>query len=163
MNQLRLWNFRLTSAIWLLTKSIEAAVSNSSYGNKSLIFIAGDFNRANTAPLCQALQLHVINKEPTYKKGNLLDLILINTPDCYSCNNMNPLGGSDHMVVIARPLASGYKHALVPTKDTVTRPRPHQGHCHTPSGASRTLSLCFASPTGMRSTALPALSTSRAA
>ena len=67
-----------------MINSIEHATKCSSIGNRPLIYIAGDFNGSDLSPLCRALQVYKINKEPTHINGSILDLILTNEPKYYT-------------------------------------------------------------------------------
>ncbi len=110
---------RQRDAIWRILCSIENATQCRSIGNKPLIFVAGDFNGADTTPLCLALQLHQVNKDPTHKRGRTLDLRLANAPRCYVSETWAPLhddhnNRSDHFVILSYPPESKYKATLAP-------------------------------------------------
>ena len=73
----------------------------------------------DTTPLCLALQLHQVNKDPTHKRGRTLDLRLANAPRCYVSETWAPLhddhnNRSDHFVILSYPPESKYKATLAP-------------------------------------------------
>jgi len=85
--------------------------------NKQLLFVCGDFNGAKSKTLCNQLQVKQINSAPT-RKGNLLDPIFTNAPNCYTCTNQLIIK-SDHEAVIAKPIMKKYKE-LQPAKQKIT-------------------------------------------
>jgi hypothetical protein len=96
------------AAMWYLNYQLENALTKSSNGSKPLIIIAGDFNGANVATLCNTNQLYKLNGSATRGK-NCLDIILTNAPNSYHSELWPPLGKSDHSVVIAIPPKQNYK------------------------------------------------------
>ena len=103
----------------------------STAGNRPLIYIAGDFNKANVKPVCDMYSLVQINKDPT-RKLNCLDLILTNAPPCYNASSINPLGPhtaftgpgpkqSDHQMVLAFAPSCLYAVVRLPPRTIVAR------------------------------------------
>ena len=80
---------------------IEALQLNNKCTNP-LIFIAGDFNGANTSLINRTHATYQINKKAT-RKNKLLDPIFTNAPKCYHCINQPSLANSDHQIVKAIP------------------------------------------------------------
>jgi hypothetical protein len=107
---------RQYQAIAILISAIEKALDSDSgarQGARPLIMVAGDFNGANTKPLCSVFQLHQLNKMAT-RGDRCLDLILSNAPHCYNCENWPELGSSDHKTVIAIAPEYLYREQLPP-------------------------------------------------
>ena len=104
---------RQRAAMYQLTFAVEHVTSGCKSGTKPLIFIAGDFNGADTSSLCHALQLHKLSTAATHKHGRTLDLILTNAPKCYSCEIWEPLGKSDHSIIYGTATQAKY-NALLP-------------------------------------------------
>ena len=97
---------RQRAAVWRIINAVDEATKCTSIGNKTLLFIAGDFNGADLAPLCKALKVHKVNNEPTHIGGGTLDIIMTNAPRCYSAETLDPLISyegvkSDHRAVYA--------------------------------------------------------------
>ena len=108
------------SSVYQLLHHVSEAAEVNSTDNKPLILVAGDLNGADTAPLCSNLHSRVLNKEST-RGSKLLDVIISNSPDCYSCENRDSLGKSDHDIVIARPPAAAYSTTIPPKRKIMVR------------------------------------------
>lgn len=79
------------------------------------IYITGDFNNANTQVIQNAFDLDQINNKPTNRnQDKCLDIILTNSPKCYHCINLQPIGKSDHDIVVAYPNSRRYKKTRPP-------------------------------------------------
>jgi hypothetical protein len=109
-----------TNAIFKLIRALEDPIASNTKNGKPLIYVCGDFNGANTKPLCNAYQLHQINTEPT-RNDKVYDIILTNAPACYTTTTMHAIGKSDHKVVVAR--APQNKYSLTRPASTKTTVR----------------------------------------
>ena len=67
---------RQRAAVWHIINSIEQATKYSRICKRPLIYIDGGFNGADLSPVCRALQVYKINKEPTHINSSILDLKL---------------------------------------------------------------------------------------
>ena len=61
--------------------------------------------------LKSAYNLSHFNHEPT-RNNKCLDIVLKNSPDCYVCTNLLPIGNSDHQTICAIVSPSVYKKLL---------------------------------------------------
>ena len=97
-------------ALWQLQYYFDKALSNTKYCNKTLIIIAGDFNKADPTSFCRTNQVRRLNYTPT-RKEKCLDIILTNAPNCYKVETWPQLATSDHAVVLAQATISGYTNS----------------------------------------------------
>jgi hypothetical protein len=98
----------MTIATNQLNKLITDVTNQKGIGANPLIYIAGDFNGANTSLLNKTHTTKQINKKAT-RKDKILDPIFTNAPNCYDCINLPPLGNSDHDIIKATPIYKKYK------------------------------------------------------
>ena len=103
----------MSEAITQLNQNIIEALQLNNKCTNPLIFIAGDFNGANTSLINRTHATYQINKKAT-RKNKLLDSIFTNAPKCYHCINQPSLANSDHQIVKAIPFNQDY---------TKTRPK----------------------------------------
>ena len=91
--------------------ALHSAITSYKSSNKSLVYVAGDFNGANIKPLLDLFGLYQINKHPT-RGSKCLDLILTNSPKCYNYETWPELGASDHKIVVATAPSTSYRSIL---------------------------------------------------
>ena len=99
-----------------LIQEIIAAIEHeftktSSNESRTFIFKCGDLNGTEVSKLKSAYNLSQLNHEPT-RNNKCLDIILTNSPDCYFCTNLMPIGNSDHQTISAHVSPSVYKKLL---------------------------------------------------
>jgi hypothetical protein len=107
-------------ASYHLQHVINEATSKCTSGSKPLIIVAGDLNGLNTEVHRRMHTLRQLNSQPT-RGDNTLDVILTNTDDIYNCINMPEIGGSDHLMVLARPSITKKQVNKIPIKKGLCR------------------------------------------
>ena len=98
--------------MFLITHAIGCAAKSSSLGVKPLIYVAGDFDGADTSSLSNQLHFYKVCSKNNHKKGDVLGLILTNARQRYSINHWNGLGKNDHNITYAYATNMKYKSLL---------------------------------------------------